>query len=113
MFWVCEKGDNSWKNREYVQCVLGEAVAITQLTSVSCSSDPIFLLLNHIAAETISDLILVVAPLWILRDVRISSGLRIRLIAIFSCSLMTTLVGLVHAILILKMPGALEAIMGE
>ena len=64
-------------------------------------------------AETISDFILVVAPLWILRDVRVSSGLRIRLIAIFSCSMMTTMAGLAHAILVLKMPGALEAIMGE
>ena len=66
-----------------------------------------------IVAATISDFILIIAPLWILRDVRISSGLRIRLFAIFSCSMMTTITGLAHAILILKMPGALEAIMGE
>ncbi|KAF9648662.1 hypothetical protein BDM02DRAFT_3115143 [Thelephora ganbajun] len=95
MFWVCEKGNNSWKNKKYAQCVLGEAVGITQ-----------------VATETVSDLILVVAPLWILRDIRISSGLRIRLIAVFSCSLITTMAGLAHAILVLKMPGALEAIMG-
>lgn len=64
-------------------------------------------------AETISDFILVIAPLWILKGVRVSYGLRIRLIAIFSCSMMTTIVGIVHAVLVLKMPGALEAIMGE
>ena len=64
-------------------------------------------------AEITSDFILVVAPLWILRGVRVSSGLRIRLIAIFSCSIMTTIVGVVHAVFVLKMPGALEAIMGE
>lgn len=64
-------------------------------------------------AETISDLILVAAPLWILRGVRVSSGLRIRLIAVFSCSMMTTMAGVVHAVLVLKMPGAWEAIMGE
>ena len=69
--------------------------------------------LSHPVAATVSDFILVVAPLWILRGVHVSSGLRIRLIAIFSCSLMTTLVGLAHAILILKMPGALEATLGE
>ena len=66
-----------------------------------------------LVAETISDTILVIAPLWILRGVRVTSGLRIRLIAIFSCSMMTTMVGVVHAVLVLKMPGALEAIMGE
>lgn len=53
------------------------------------------------------------APLWILRDVRVSPGLRIRLIAIFSCSVMTTMAGIAHAVLVLRMPGALEAIMGE
>ena len=68
---------------------------------------------DHVVAETISDFILIIAPLWILRDVRLASGLRIRLIAVFSCSMMTTMVGLAHAILVLKMPGALEAIMGE
>lgn len=95
MFWVCERKDPEWKNRAYAQCVLGEAVGITQ-----------------VATETISDTILVIAPLWILRGVRVTSGLRIRLIAIFSCSMMTTMVGVVHAVLVLKMPGALEAIMG-
>ena len=69
--------------------------------------------LSRPVAATVSDFILILAPLWILRDVRVSSALRIRLIAIFSCSLMTTLVGLVHVILILKMPGALEAILGK
>jgi len=68
---------------------------------------------HRLAAETISDVILVVAPLWILRDVRLSSGLRTRLIAIFSCSIMTTMAGLAHAILVLRMPGAVEATMGE
>jgi len=95
MFWVCEKGNSSWKEHDYAQCVLGEAVGITQVVT-----------------ETISDFILVIAPLWILRDVRLSSGLRIRLIVVFSCSMMTTMAGLAHAILVLKMPGALEAIMG-
>ena len=80
-----------------------------------------FFLLSHhssvteppLIAATVSDFILVVAPLWIIRGVRVSHALRIRLIAIFSCSIITTAAGLTHAILILKMPGALEAIMGE
>ena len=64
-------------------------------------------------AHTISDFILIIAPLWILRDVRVSPGLRTRLIAIFSCSAVTGLTGVAHAVLVLKHPGALEAIMGE
>jgi len=95
MFWVCGKEDVQWENSPYAQCVLGDAVAITRLT-----------------AEIISDSILVISPLWIIRDVRLSSGLRTRLIAIFSSSMMTTLVGLAHVVLIIKMPGALEAILG-
>lgn len=95
MFWICEKTDPAWKNHEYAQCVLGEAVGITQ-----------------VATETISDFILVIAPLWILKGVRVSSWLRIRLIAIFSCSMMTTIAGVIHAVMVLKKPGALEAVMG-
>lgn len=68
---------------------------------------------SDLVAETISDFILVVAPLWILRGLRVSSGLRMRLIAIFSCSIITTVAGVIHAVMVLKMPGALEAIMGE
>jgi hypothetical protein len=113
MFWVCEKIDTAWKNHEFVQCVLGEAVGITQVASTSSLAQPSFSHVNNPAAETISDFILVIAPLWILNGVRVSPGLRIRLIAIFSCSLMTTVVGVIHVVLILKMPGALEAIMGK
>lgn len=93
----------AWKSRRYHSS--SECVLLRPTNS--------FLTEHHLAAETISDVILVISPLWILRDVRMSSGLRIRLIAIFSCSLMTTMVGLAHVVLILKMPGALEAIMGE
>lgn len=114
MFWVCEKGETAWKNRPYAQCVLGEAVGITQLASTFSSPNRSSSVAERrFVAATISDIILVIAPLWILKDVRVSSGLRIRLIAIFSCSLMTTMAGLAHAILVLKLPGALEAIMGE
>lgn len=42
MFWVCGKGDTSWENHEYAQCVLGEAVGITQVTSGSCFTGPPF-----------------------------------------------------------------------
>lgn len=68
---------------------------------------------SSLAAEVISDFILVIAPLWILKGVRVSSGLRIRLIAIFSCSMMTTIAGVIHAVMVLKKPGALEAVMGK
>ena len=42
MFWVCEKGSVSWKDREYVQCVLGDAVGITQVASTSFFARPSF-----------------------------------------------------------------------
>ena len=109
-----------WKGRYLVGeprvrpvCARGSCWHHPSREYVSFRPTTIFLSLNYPVAAAVSDFILVVAPLWILRDVRVSSGLRIRLIAIFSCSLMTTLVGLAHAILILKMPGALEAILGE
>lgn len=69
--------------------------------------------LSDVVAETVSDFILVIAPLWILRGVRLPPALRIRLVAIFSCSMMTTVFGIAHAVLVLEMPGAMEAVMGE
>jgi hypothetical protein len=63
-------------------------------------------------AETFSDLLLVVAPLWILRNVRVSSAVRFRLISVFTCSIATTLAALAHAILVIRLPGTWEAIIG-
>ena len=64
------------------------------------------------AAETFSDILLVLAPLWILRNVRTTRAVRFRLISIFTCSLVTTIAALAHAITIIKAPGIWEAISG-
>ena len=53
---------------------------------------------------------MIVAPLWIIRYVLITSGARLRLISVFACSLITTVVALVHAILVIRFPGVWEAI---
>lgn len=42
MYWVCEKGEDTWKHREYPQCVLGEAIGITQVASTFCFVQSLF-----------------------------------------------------------------------
>jgi hypothetical protein len=95
MFWVCEKGDTAWKEAPFALCPLGLHVAITQAVT-----------------ETFSDILLIVAPLWILRNVRVTSAVRFRLISVFTCSLATTFAALAHAILVIRLPGIWEAIVG-
>ncbi|KAF9650835.1 hypothetical protein BDM02DRAFT_3127366 [Thelephora ganbajun] len=96
MFWVCEKGSTSWKQAPFALCPLGLHVAITQAVT-----------------ESFSDLLLIVAPLWILRNVRVTSAVRFRLISVFACSLATTIAALAHAILVIRLPGVWEAIVGS
>jgi len=95
MFWVCERGDTSWKDAPFALCPLGLHVAITQVVT-----------------ETFSDILLIVAPLWVLRNVRVTTAVRFRLISVFTCSLATTVVALAHAILVIRLPGVWEAIVG-
>jgi len=95
MFWVCEKGDTAWKQASFALCPLGFHVAVTQAVT-----------------ETFSDVLLVVAPIWVLRDVRVTPPVRFRLISVFACSLATTLAALAHAILVIRLPGVWEAIIG-
>lgn len=96
MFWVCEKGNTSWKEEQFALCPLGLHVAITQAVT-----------------ETFSDVLLIAAPLWILRKVRVTSAVRFRLISVFMCSLATTMAALAHAILVIRLPGVWEAIVGS
>ena len=63
-------------------------------------------------AGTFSDILLIVAPLWILRNVRVTSAVRFRLVSVFACSIVTTIVALAHAVLIIRVPGVWEAILG-
>lgn len=63
-------------------------------------------------AGTFSDILLIVAPLWILRNVRVTSAVRFRLISVFACSMATTIAALAHAILLIRVPGTWEATIG-
>jgi hypothetical protein len=115
MFWVCEKGDTSWKDAPFALCPLGLKVAVTQAVSeyslllVSVMADAWFIF----PAGSFSDVLLIAAPVWILRNVRVTSAVRFRLVSVFTCSLITTLVALAHAILIIRLPGTWEAIIGS
>ena len=115
MFWVCEKGDTAWKDAPFALCPLGLHVAITQVVSTYLPTSRFAL--QHLRsvrliAETFSDILLVVAPLWILRNVRVTSAVRFRLVSVFACSIVTTIVALAHAILVIRVPGVWEAIVG-
>jgi hypothetical protein len=113
MFWVCEKGNTAWKQAPFALCPLGLHVAVTQAVSkclILCSynDQP----LSSVLAESFSDALLIVAPLWILRNVRVTPAVRFRLISVFTCSLATTFAALAHAVLVIRLPGIWEAIIG-
>jgi len=86
LFWVCEP-EPGWKDMKSPQCTLNKEVAICQLVS-----------------DIIADLILIVAPLKLLKGLE-DRGLRHRLMVIFSTCIVTTIVSLVHAVYILKLGG--------
>jgi len=94
-FWVCEITYPAWKKVEGQICVLGEAVAISQVIST-----------------VVSDLILITSPLWIIRRSTLNPALRFRLVAAFFISVATTIAALVHSVLVIRVPGAWEAIFG-
>ena len=116
MFWVCEKGDTSWKEAPLVLCPLGLRVAITQVVSEHLSHRFFnyprlnFFFFSFPSAETFSDILLIVAPLWIIRSFLVTSSARFRLISVFASSLLTTVAALAHAILVVRFPGVWEAI---
>ena len=116
LFWVCEKGDTSWKDAPFALCPLGLHVAITQVVS-ECPFTRLFDLPRLsiyllCLAETFSDILLIIAPLWILRNVRVTSAVRFRLVSVFACSIATSLAGLAHAVLLIQLPGVWEAMIG-
>lgn len=114
LFWVCERGNTSWKEAPFALCPLGLHVAITQVVSeypfIYLRSK--CLIFFSCVAESISDILLIAAPLWILRDVRVTTAVRFRLISVFACSILTSIVGLAHAILVIRDPGVWEATIG-
>ncbi|KZV95653.1 hypothetical protein EXIGLDRAFT_671924 [Exidia glandulosa HHB12029] len=86
LFWVCEP-EKGWKDLPSPQCTLNKEVAICQLVT-----------------DILSDALLVIAPLRMIRHVA-NTSLRRRLMFIFSTSVVTTIVSLVHAVYILRTGG--------
>ncbi|KZV81495.1 hypothetical protein EXIGLDRAFT_755554 [Exidia glandulosa HHB12029] len=86
LFWVCEP-EPGWKDLPSPQCTLNKEVAICQLVT-----------------DILSDALLVIAPLRMIRHVA-NTSLRRRLYFIFSTSVVTTIVSLVHAAYILRTGG--------
>ncbi|KAG7441922.1 uncharacterized protein BT62DRAFT_1079673 [Guyanagaster necrorhizus] len=91
VWWVCEK-EPGWKNATIPQCMLGENVAIAQIT-----------------VDVISDAILIVAPIRLLWRVHLESSTKIRLMAVFGTTLITTAVSLYHAYVVFRIGGLPEA----
>jgi hypothetical protein len=91
VFWVCEV-DTAWKDTPAPQCVLGQNVAIAQVITDVCA-----------------DLFLVAMPIHIFLRSKLSVAGKTRLIAVFSATLATTTASLIHAVVILRAPGVLEA----
>lgn len=68
---------------------------------------------NKLLATIISDLILIFSPIWLIRKVRLDPGLRFRLVSAFFVSIATTVAAVAHSVLVIRMPGAWEAIVNE
>ncbi|KAI0031126.1 hypothetical protein K488DRAFT_29793, partial [Vararia minispora EC-137] len=83
LFWVCEPQGHIWKNLPSPQCRLNKEVAICQLVS-----------------DIVADLLLIILPIRLIRGMH-DKALKRRLYFIFSTSIVTTIVSLVHAAYIL------------
>ncbi|KAH9852440.1 hypothetical protein C2E23DRAFT_885585 [Lenzites betulinus] len=77
---VCETNP-SWKKSPGVQCVLGHAVAGLEL-----------------ATDFVGDLILVIMPMRLLWRIKLSFAKKLLLQCIFSASMFTTIVSIIHAV---------------
>ncbi|KAH9169614.1 hypothetical protein EDB89DRAFT_1854339 [Lactarius sanguifluus] len=86
LFWTCE-GINDWKDKASPQCPLPKQVAICQLIT-----------------DILADLSLIILPLRLIRGIK-DKRLRWRLVFIFSTSIATTIVSLVHAAYIISRGG--------
>ncbi|KZT43402.1 hypothetical protein SISSUDRAFT_1040421 [Sistotremastrum suecicum HHB10207 ss-3] len=77
-FWVCIP-QSGWKDIPGASCNLGAQVAITEVVT-----------------DIIGDTVLIIAPVRLIWHIRLSKPLRVRLICVFSMSILTTLVSLVQ-----------------
>ncbi|KAJ3554409.1 hypothetical protein NM688_g3128 [Phlebia brevispora] len=92
IFWVCDK-QPGWKTQPLPQCFLGRNVAIAQ-----------------VICDVFSDTVLIVAPIRLVYRVHLSRSQKIRLTAIFSTTILTTVVSLNHAVWVLTAGGLKEAL---
>ncbi|KAG1785744.1 uncharacterized protein HD556DRAFT_1249330 [Suillus plorans] len=91
VLWTCEDEPN-WKTEPRPQCSLGKNVAIAQIIT-----------------DVFGDTVLILAPFRLIYKVRLTKAQKIRILAIFSTSITTTVVSLVHAYYILSDEGLNEA----
>ncbi|KAH9926761.1 uncharacterized protein B0H18DRAFT_332377 [Fomitopsis serialis] len=95
--YICVHNDE-WQHKPNAQCILGESVG-----GVELASEPIHRSIGRgmcshstTIADIIADTILVALPIRLLWDIGISSSTRKLLMAIFSASMVTTVVSIVH-----------------
>jgi hypothetical protein len=112
VWWTCER-QPGWKQHIPAQCSLGREVAIAQVIS----EYPYLLHISRarltaIAADVFCDIVLIAAPSYILWTYLLDrKGLKIRLTAVFSSTIFTTIFSLVHAYAIFQDLGLLEFMM--
>ncbi|KAK7020651.1 hypothetical protein VNI00_017689 [Paramarasmius palmivorus] len=90
VFWTCE-AETTWKSEPTPQCQLGRDVAIAQLIT-----------------DCLVDLLLIICPIMLLSNMKNRKSLKIRLIAIFSSTIATTIFSIVHSYMILEGLGKME-----
>ncbi|KAF5350885.1 hypothetical protein D9758_010485 [Tetrapyrgos nigripes] len=90
IWWTCEQ-EVEWKDRLVAQCMLGKEVAIAQLIT-----------------DSATDLLLIAAPMYLFSTLTSRRSLKIRLLTVFSSTILTTVFSLVHAYAILHDLGYLE-----
>ncbi|KAG2104354.1 uncharacterized protein F5147DRAFT_704035 [Suillus discolor] len=91
VLWTCED-EPDWKTEPRPQCDFGKNVAIAQIIT-----------------DVFGDTVLILAPFRLIYKVRLTKAQKIRILAIFSTSAITTVVSLVHAYYILSNEGLKEA----
>ncbi|KAG1809634.1 uncharacterized protein BJ212DRAFT_1279157, partial [Suillus subaureus] len=92
VWWTCE-AEPGWKTHPLPQCDLGRNVAIAQIIT-----------------DVFGDTILILAPIRLIYKVRLTKAQKIRILAIFSASAITTAVSLAHAYYVLSDGGLREAV---
>jgi hypothetical protein len=92
VWWTCES-EPGWKTQPRPQCDLGRNVAIAQIIT-----------------DVFGDTILILAPFRLIYKVRLTKAQKIRILAIFSTSAITTIVSLAHSYYVLTDGGLKEAV---